>query len=304
MPEISVVICTHNPRMDYLERVLGALQGQSFAKERWELLLIDNKSEHALAERVDLSRHPQARVVREEELGLTQARVRGIRESQGELLVFVDDDNVLRDDYLERAAQMSAKWPNLGAWSGRVVPEYEVEPAEELKPYLWMLCIRPIEKDCWGSEGSFESTPWGAGMCVRKCVADRYRGEIQNDAFRALLDRRGGSLGSTGDIDLALTSLSCGLGTGVFRALEIVHLIPSRRVQESYLLRLIEDTEAGSVLYDQARGLLRPSQKSRIDCLVAEYKFLRASTLQKKIELAIRRGRRRGQTIVHGLHAN
>lgn len=294
--EISVIICTHNPRKDYLDRVLEALRGQSFPKERWELLLIDNKSDERLEGRVDLSWHPGGRVVREEELGLTQARVRGIGESQAELLVFVDDDNVLREDYLERAAQMSAEWPKLGAWSGRVVPKYEVEPAQELKPYLWILCVRQIEKDCWGNEGSFESTPWGAGMCVRKPVADRYRNDIQNDAFRASLDRRGGNLGSTGDVDLALTSHSFGLGTGVFRALEIVHLIPSPRVQESYLLRLIEDTEAGSVLYDQARGLGRKtSKKSRIDRLVEEYKFLRASRLQKHIEIAIRRGRQRGE---------
>jgi glycosyltransferase involved in cell wall biosynthesis len=294
-PEISVIICTHNPRRDYLDRVLEALRGQSFSMDRWELLLIDNKSAEPLADRVDLRWHPAGRVVREEELGLTQARVRGIRESCGDLLVFVDDDNVLRQDYLERAVKLSDEWPKLGAWSGRVVPEYEAEPAGELKPYLWMLCIRPIEKDCWGNEGSFDSTPWGAGMCVRKCVADRYQDDIRNDDFRASLDRRGGNLGSTGDIDLALTSHSLGLGTGVFRALEIVHLIPNGRVQESYLLLLIEDTEAGSVLYNQARGLRKTSQNSRIDRLVAEYKFLRAPRLQKLIERAIRRGRQRGE---------
>jgi glycosyltransferase involved in cell wall biosynthesis len=287
--------------MNYLERVLGALRGQSFPLARWELLLIDNKSEEPLFGRVDLSWHPQTRVVREEELGLTRARLRGIAGARGKLLVFVDDDNILRSDYLEQALKISMEWPKLGAWSGRVVPEYEVIPSRELEPYIWMLCIRPIEKDSWGNEGSFDSTPWGAGMCVRKGVAVRYAVEIENDNLRASLDRKGADLGSTGDIDLALTSPALGLGTGVFKILEISHLIPSRRVQESYLLKLIEDTEAGSAAYNLSRGLKKPAKKPFVDRLVEEYKFLRASKLQRKIELAIRRGKIKGKSYLNSL---
>jgi hypothetical protein len=40
--QLSVIICCHNPRIDYLLRVLKALSEQTLLKERWELLLIDN----------------------------------------------------------------------------------------------------------------------------------------------------------------------------------------------------------------------------------------------------------------------
>lgn len=302
--EISVIICTHNPRMEYLERVLEALRGQSFPLTQWELLLIDNKSDHPLSERVDLSWHPQARVVREEELGLTLARMRGIEESSAELLVFVDDDNVLNADYLEQAFKISIEWPKLGAWSGRVLPEYEEAPAEELKPFIWRLCIRDFEKDSWGNEGSFDSTPWGAGICVRKVVACRYSEQTKMDPLKKSLGRKGQGLGSSEDIDMALTSLDLGMGTGVFRLLETQHLIPKRRVQESYLLNLIEDTEAGAVAYELAKGMQTPKRKPFVDRFVEEYKFLRASKLQKKIELAIRRGRKRGQATVSAILGN
>ena len=43
--ELSVIIPTHNPRRDYLERVLEALAGQTLAAEKWELVIVDNKSE-------------------------------------------------------------------------------------------------------------------------------------------------------------------------------------------------------------------------------------------------------------------
>src|ERR1700724_388037 len=101
--EISVIICTYNPRMDYLARVLSALQAQTLAREHWELLLIDNASNQPLRGRIDLSWHQHAKHVTEQKLGLTFARLRGIRESACELLVFVDDDNVLDPDYLEQA---------------------------------------------------------------------------------------------------------------------------------------------------------------------------------------------------------
>ena len=92
---LSVIICTHNPRSDYLSRVLQALDSQSLSKESWELLLIDNASEKILSTEIDLSWHPNSRHIREEQLGLTPARLRGIKESVGEILIFVDDDNVL-----------------------------------------------------------------------------------------------------------------------------------------------------------------------------------------------------------------
>src|ERR1700757_663405 len=113
---ISVLLCTHNPRPDYLGRVLTALRGQTLATKQWELLLIDNASEQPLAQTVDISWHPRGRHIRENELGLTAARLRGIRESSSELLVFVDDDNVLAPDFLAQAAAISARCPVLGVF--------------------------------------------------------------------------------------------------------------------------------------------------------------------------------------------
>ena len=95
--QLSVIICCHNPRSDYLERVLEALQAQTLSTNNWELLVVDNASENPVSASHNISWHPNARHVREENLGLTRARLRGIAESKADLLVFVDDDNVLAD---------------------------------------------------------------------------------------------------------------------------------------------------------------------------------------------------------------
>src|SRR5215472_13106955 len=109
MPDVSVVICTHNPREDYLKRVLEALQVQTLPIEQWELLLVDNASKESLDGKWDLTWHPKARCIRENQLGLTPARLRGIREAHADVLVFVDDDNLLASDYLEQAGVVSSE---------------------------------------------------------------------------------------------------------------------------------------------------------------------------------------------------
>ena len=47
--ELSVVVCTHNPRRLFLERTLEALRRQQADFARWELVLLDNASPAPLA---------------------------------------------------------------------------------------------------------------------------------------------------------------------------------------------------------------------------------------------------------------
>jgi hypothetical protein len=58
--DISVIVCAHNPRAVYLDRVLNALKLQTLPMEQWKLLLIDNASTQPLGQRIDLSWHLNA----------------------------------------------------------------------------------------------------------------------------------------------------------------------------------------------------------------------------------------------------
>jgi len=149
---VSVILCTHNPRPDYLSRVLTALRGQTLPAEQWEFLLVDNASEHPLAEIWDISWHSRGRHIRENELGLTAARLCGIRESCGELLVFVDDDNVLAPDFLVQAKAISAQYPIVAVFgAGILEPEFEVQPPAKLRPYLFRLALRSTQLALWSN---------------------------------------------------------------------------------------------------------------------------------------------------------
>ncbi len=138
MQPISVIICSLNPRSDYLRRVLDSLQGQTLPASKWELLLVDNGSDTPLADSWDLSWHPHHRHIRETEPGLTAARLRAIKEATGDLLVFVDDDNLLAPDYLATALEIRRAYPYASVFgAGALEPEFEVEPPAERRPVLY-----------------------------------------------------------------------------------------------------------------------------------------------------------------------
>jgi len=240
--QLSVIICTHNPRKDYLERTLNALRSQALTKENWELLLIDNASKEPLANSWDLSWHPNARHVHEEKVGLTHARLRGIKESQGRLLVFVDDDNVLMPDYLEGILGIHAQMPFMEViGSGNIIGEFETPPQEWMKPHLHKLALRELERDLWSNDPErLGFYPCGAGLCVTKKVAQAYAEMLDRDPRRKQLGRSGSSLVSGEDCDICFMVGSQGLGVGMFKSLSLKHLIPSDRLKESYLLRLAE----------------------------------------------------------------
>jgi len=241
MSQVSVVICTHNPRQDHLERTLASLKRQTLPQELWELLVVDNASAIPVAGVHDLSWHSNWRHLLESKLGLTMARIRGIVESTSEVILFVDDDNVLAPNYLSNVLEIMRREPQLGViGAGRLEPEFEETPEPGLMPYTPMLALRTVAASRWSNDPQDQTIPWGAGMAVTRGVADRYRNIILADPLKQRLDRAGNTLNSCGDDEFSWVACEMGLGKGVFTELQVTHLIGRARTQREYLLRLAE----------------------------------------------------------------
>jgi glycosyltransferase involved in cell wall biosynthesis len=241
------------------------LRKQTLAKDNWELLLIDNASSERLEDIWDLSWHPKARHLQENELGLTPARLRGIRESRGQLLIFVDDDNVLASDYLEQALRIEKEWPILGAWGGDVRGEFETPPEPWTQPYWDYAFVRECKEVRWSNnpEDWKSSLPFGAGLCLRSQVAYAYAQEHEATPYRKMLGRNGVGLMSGEDIDMVLFSRRLGLGFGRFPKLRMLHLIPARRLTEEYLLELVRAISFSVVLVNEMHGQPLPQTDQR-----------------------------------------
>jgi len=253
---VSLIICSHNPRIDYFTRVLDAIQKQTLPASSYELVIIDNLSEPSLsdADYIDLAWHPNQKIVVEEALGLTSARLRGFRETSSEIIVFCDDDNILAPNYLERAIRIGNKYPLLGAWGGDSEGEFE-SPLPEWADggFFSSIGIRKFGEIHWSNLLN-HCCPIGAGMVLRRSVADAYIKKLESNPMCGLLGRSGSTLMSAEDIDLANTASEIGMGTGLFPELTLKHLIPSQRLTLDYYERLVEGIAASLVILKYMQG--------------------------------------------------
>lgn len=98
-PLISVIIPVYNVR-PYLEKCLTSLQGQSYPK--LEFILIDDGSNDGSGVFCDefAKKDSRFKVIHQENHGLSAARNRGIKESKGEYITFVDSDDYVAGDYV------------------------------------------------------------------------------------------------------------------------------------------------------------------------------------------------------------
>jgi Glycosyl transferase family 2 len=289
--KIEVIICTHNARASYFARCMAGLRSQALPFSDWNLLIVDNLSDKPVASAIDLSWHPTARVVVESTLGLTPARLRGIRESRGDLLVLVDDDNVLAPDYLQRALAIASEFPHLGAWSGQCIPEFDVPPPPWTRRYWGALCIREFDRDVWSNLPLLpETMPCGAGLCVRRQATLHYLDLHERGLREVVLDRVGTSLASGGDNDLAACACDVGLGVGLFNSLKLVHLIPAQRLTEGYLCRLVEGIEYSGAVLRALRGSPMPA-RGLIGNATDLLRLMHQRGSHRKMQRAVYRGR-------------
>lgn len=261
--EVSVILCTHNPRREYLQRTLDSLAAQTFPLAQWEFLFIDNASKEQLSEHWDLSWHPNGRHVREDQLGLTAARLHGIEEANGQLLIFVDDDNVLDSNFVEHALRIFKEISFVGVFgAGTLVPEFEIPPPRELVSRLSLLALRKVTGAMWSNNtNDFDCTPWGAGLCVNRQVALEFRQLINRLKVSTLVGRRGNQLFSGEDDLFSWASVTTGQGFGIFPELRITHLISAGRLNQGYFRRLIHDSVFSNAIINY---LLTGEQQRRI----------------------------------------
>ena len=133
---VSILISTHNPDPSLFERTLSSIATQTLDASEWNLIIVDNASAQPI--RQSRNQGKNCRIIREERLGLTFGRLAGIEESDGEILVFVDDDNVLAPDYLETAIGIFHSEERLGLAGGIIEPEW----CDEL-PETWAFEFLP-----------------------------------------------------------------------------------------------------------------------------------------------------------------
>lgn len=286
---LSVVLCTYNPRPDLLARSLRAISRQTLHPDAFELVVVDNNSPVMLrtdiCERLALR---EVRVVQEYRQGLTYARVGGINATSAPVICFVDDDNEIAPDYLERVLEISETEAELGAWGGICQGAFEAPVGSLQHEWLPHLGVReaghePLtgHGDAWGPH-----EPIGAGICVRRHVAEGYVAFVEGEGAAGALGRKGNALLSGEDSLISRIAHRLGYVVGYRPQLQLMHHITAPRLKIRYLTRLMHGHGRSYVVLQALSGEPLPNhdpQKAKRDLWLNFRHRLRESGLNHAI---------------------
>jgi glycosyltransferase involved in cell wall biosynthesis len=287
--DITVAIATYNPNISYLKRVMAGLKAQTFATDRCELMIVDNNSSQPFTSEVDTAWYPAFRYFNEPKQGLAQVRRKSFEEASGKLVIVTDDDLILSPDYLETAWNIFHKYPFLGIFGTSLTPEFEITPTLRIDYY--QNAERQVEKSVWSNDTNHHaSTPWGAGMCVRKEVAEKYLTILYKEPYRLELGRKGKKRLSCEDMDIAHFTCGIGYGKGMFKELNATHLVPTAKMQLDHLVSTVYwNTYSYSIQNYLMSGIWPEMRVTRFTRLAGRVRKMLKNRIERKFENAKKR---------------
>ena len=101
-PKISVIITTYNSNPDYLKLAIESVLNQTYTN--FEVIIVDDGSKTNTSR--ELSEKYKLKFIRQENAGVSAARNTGIRNSSGDLIAILDDDDLWLPDKLKKQVQM------------------------------------------------------------------------------------------------------------------------------------------------------------------------------------------------------
>lgn len=180
----SIIIPTVN-RSVSLRQTIGSLLSLNSDRESWELLIVDNGSTddtRAISKAIIEANHGSAiRYFHEPIPGLLSGRHRGVFESSGDILVFIDDDVDVDPEWLNSIIE-TFQDPDVHLVGGKNLPRYLCKPPHWLDHFWniegsrkWLDFISVVD---FGEE-PLELDPlfiWGLNFSVRRSSLIRLGG--------------------------------------------------------------------------------------------------------------------------------
>lgn len=236
--DLTIGIPTYNGA-ERLPKLLDKIRQQSQTENiLWEVIVVDNKSNDKTAEIVKdyqsnwLESVP-LRYILEPKQGAAFARKRAVKEAAGELIGFLDDDNIPTSNWIAAAYSFGQNYPQAGAYSGIIHGEFEVEPPEifqKIKPYL-SIREHGLISQLFKPENL--RLPTTAALVVRK------QAWVESIPISlSLKGRINGSILGGEDYEILLYLHKAGWEIWYNPAMETYHQIPKWRLEKDYLLKL------------------------------------------------------------------
>jgi glycosyltransferase involved in cell wall biosynthesis len=236
--DLTVAIPTYNGE-SRLPQVLEKLRSQTNTEQvSWEILIVDNNSKDDTAKVIQeyQTTWPSTIPLRycfEAEQGAAFARLLAVREAKGELIGFLDDDNLPAPDWVAQAYSFAQTHPKAGAFSGQIHGDFEVKPPENFERIQAFLAIREHGPTPHLFEPENLRLPPAASLIVRK------KAWCENVPSRPFLSGKlPGVMVQGDDYEPLLYLHKAGWEIWYHPDLHTYHQIPHWRLEKNYLLSI------------------------------------------------------------------
>ncbi|MHA7943009.1 glycosyltransferase [Formosa sp. 3Alg 14/1] len=236
--KFSIITCTYNPNQDIFQRLLVSIENLIVNNNiNFEWIVVDNNSKNPVQKQFSFN-FKYSKVVIETKPGLTSARIAGAKEAKGDWLIFFDDDNEPKSDFIIQLQKGIEKYPHVNCWGpGRISVKFVGEEVSDwFKEHKHYFQERK-EKTSYGSEKYMQPYyPIGTGLCITRDAMQDYIDKFDNGIYN-VSDRTGSSLISGGDTQIVLNNQLLGNTAGKLEDLSLNHLIEARKANFKYLIK-------------------------------------------------------------------
>ncbi len=230
---ISAIICTYN-RERFLKELFASIELQTLDPGRFEVVIVDNNSTDGTKNISNQFAQDNplitARYFFEPNQGLSFARNRGVAESNGSWLTFLDDDATLTPNFLETVLDYFEKNPDLYCIGGKILLNYEtLPPPPWVSKYIVGMFgyFNPGNKGFVFTNGTF---PRGSNMSFAKSVFAKLGG------FNTHLGRAGSSMVGSEEKEFFARFLKKGLKAIYLPQAVVYHSVSDERIKISSVL--------------------------------------------------------------------
>ena len=232
--DVTVAVCTHRQYAG-VARTVASLVEQKYSRDSYRVLVIDNApifaSDCAKALASFQHAEKQVDIVVEKRLGVSHARNRALKESNTEILAFIDADCVADSLWLEHlVTRYHASRTPVGAVGGMILPDWETPPPKwligHLESYLSLLDLGP----------EFIENPRRLVGCNIAYSVPALR---QTGGFRSYLGRVGPCLLSNEEVAVFRSFRKRGLNLFYEPAAVVRHRVPVERISRSWFRKRV-----------------------------------------------------------------
>ena len=247
---ISAIISTYN-REKYLPKLFKSISKQDYLN--FEIIIIDNNSPGNTKELTEkfIKNNPKLKIkyFLETKQGLSFGRNRGIKEANGDFIIFLDDDAFISNNYFHRISFYFKQYSDVMAIGSKILLNYESIIPKWENPYLnSLLGYFNLGNDVKYFKGN--NYPRGSNMSFRKEVFNLV------GLFNTRLGRIGNELGGGEEKDIFQRIYNKKLNVLYVPDAIVYHSVPIKRTKVSFIRKQAIGTGRGEYIRVKNEGTM------------------------------------------------